>query len=432
MIRIPRTILFFPDKEKDKEDALLRCRVKWESSRRIISFSVGYRVTISRWDAETQSCLKGSYHSKRRTPAATINAEIKRFHDIIDEVFHEFEAAEDIPSEDKLREALSESLGLVRKRQDTLVSKLILEFISEQGALNAWTDSTYKAMNNMRNHLLAFDASLRIDDLSSDALARYTDFLRQDVKGPDGSIMKEGLRNSTLTRQLGYLRTFLRWADSKQILKTHDYLTYHPRIKTIPNKVIFLEWDELMSVYSLQFSEAEAFLDKYRDIFCFCCFTSLRFSDALNLRWSDIRNNVMSVTTVKTSDPIRIELNSYALEIIGKYAEEDYPDNCVFPRVVNQRMNQHLRDIGKKAGIVSPVHRIWYKGSERIEETLPKWQLLTSHCGRRTFICHALSMGIAPNIVMKWTGHADYDSMRPYIDIAQSATESAMKKFEEN
>lgn len=34
-------------------------------------------------------------------------------------------------------------------------------------------------------------------------------------------------------------------------------------------------------------------------------------------------------------------------------------------------------------------------------------KLVGTHTGRRTFIVNALSMGITPNVVMKWTGHMD-------------------------
>lgn len=46
---------------------------------------------------------------------------------------------------------------------------------------------------------------------------------------------------------------------------------------------------------------------------------------------------------------------------------------------------------------------------------------------RRTFICLALSNGIAPQVVMKWTGYSDYKAMRPYIDIAEKTKSDAMK-----
>ena len=41
-----------------------------------------------------------------------------------------------------------------------------------------------------------------------------------------------------------------------------------------------------------------------------------------------------------------------------------------------------------------------------------------------------LSIGIAPQVVMKSTGHADYKSMKPYIDIAEKAKTDAMDAME--
>jgi hypothetical protein len=38
-------------------------------------------------------------------------------------------------------------------------------------------------------------------------------------------------------------------------------------------------------------------------------------------------------------------------------------------------------------------------------------------------------LGIPPNIVMKWTGHSDYSSMKPYIDIVDDIKATSMTKF---
>lgn len=38
--------------------------------------------------------------------------------------------------------------------------------------------------------------------------------------------------------------------------------------------------------------------------------------------------------------------------------------------------------------------------------------------GRRTFICKILALGILAQVVMKWTGHSNYKTMRPYIDLS--------------
>ena len=36
---------------------------------------------------------------------------------------------------------------------------------------------------------------------------------------------------------------------------------------------------------------------------------------------------------------------------------------------------------------------------------------------------------IPPQVIMKWTGHSDYKSMKPYIDIATKTKSDAMQKI---
>lgn len=66
----------------------------------------------------------------------------------------------------------------------------------------------------------------------------------------------------------------------------------------------------------------------------------------------------------------------------------------------------------------------------RLSSLQPKWELAGTHTGRCTFIVNALSMGITPNVVMKWTDHSDYKVMKPYIDIVDSIKASSMTKFD--
>lgn len=57
--------------------------------------------------------------------------------------------------------------------------------------------------------------------------------------------------------------------------------------------------------------------------------------------------------------------------------------------------------------------------------------MMGTHAGRRTFICFALSSDISPQVVMKWTGHSDYQTKKPYIEIAEQTKANAMKLFED-
>jgi integrase len=192
--------------------------------------------------------------------------------------------------------------------------------------------------------------------------------------------------------------------------------------------VIYLTWDELMKVWDV---ELDGLYEDVRNIFCFCCFTGLRFSDAMNLRWSDVGKNAIRITTVKTADPLTIDLNKWSEEILGRYVDEGFPDDRVFPSTANQVANRYLHRICEICGISAPVHLTTYKGADRTDEVRPKHELVTSHAGRRTFVVNALSMGIPPSVVMKWTGHSDYKAMKPYIGVSDAAKAEAMAKFNE-
>lgn len=93
-------------------------------------------------------------------------------------------------------------------------------------------------------------------------------------------------------------------------------------------------------------------------------------------------------------------------------------------------MNEHLKEMAKMCELNTPITTTIYKGTKRIETTIPKYELITTHAGRRTFISNAIMLGIPPEIVMKWSGHSDYKSMKPYIEIANKAKKEAMSLFD--
>ena len=138
----------------------------------------------------------------------------------------------------------------------------------------------------------------------------------------------------------------------------------------------------------------------------------------------------MLITTIKTHDDLAIELNKTTTAILTKYANCDFPGGKALPVITNQKMNDYLKELCELAGIDTPISEVFYKGGVRHEITAPKYALMSTHAGRRTFICKALSMNIPPEVVMKWTGHSDYKAMKPYIAVADKVKAEAMKLFD--
>ena len=86
------------------------------------------------------------------------------------------------------------------------------EFVKVNGKLNDWTSATYEKFAALRNHLFTFDKKLTFDKFDEDGIANFIDYLG-----------KKGMKNSTINKQLGFLRWFLRWCYEKGYHTNHTF-----------------------------------------------------------------------------------------------------------------------------------------------------------------------------------------------------------------
>ncbi len=75
-------------------------------------------------------------------------------------------------------------------------------------------------------------------------------------------------------------------------------------------------------------------------------------------------------------------------------------------------MNEYLKEFCEKAEINEPVKTVKYRGSERIEMTHKKFEVISTHTARRTFISLSLQKGMKPDVIMAITGHTTYRMMQ--------------------
>ena len=426
-MNIKRNIIFTLESRKKNgvlivENVPIRMRVNFASKR--IEFTTGYRIDAAKWDADKQR-VKNGCSNKLKQSASEINASLLGYYTEIQDIFKKFEVEEIMPTQEQIKEAFNalhkpiEEEVKPSKSMPNTFYKVFDEFVRDCGRQNDWTDSTYEKFAAVKNHLMNFRDELTFDFFDERGLNNYVTYLR-DVKE---------MRNSTIGKQLSFLKWFLRWAFKKGVHQNNAYDSYKPKLKSTQKKIIFLTWEELNKLREFEIPTTKQALDRVRDVFLFQCFTGLRYSDVFNLRRSDIKGDHIEVTTVKTSDSLIIELNNHSKAILDKYKDVAFEDDKVLPVITNQKMNDYLKELAELAGIDEPVRQTYYRGNERIDEVTPKYALLGTHAGRRTFICNALALGIPPQVVMKWTGHSDYKAMKPYIDIADDIKANAMSKF---
>ena len=427
-MNIKRNIIFtLESRKKDgvliTENVPIRMRVNFASKR--IEFTTGYRIDATKWDADKQR-VKNGCSNKLKQSASEINASLLEYYTEIQSIFKRFEVEDAMPTPEQIKEAfnalhkpVSEEPKPKKEALPCDFFQVFDDFVEDCGRQNNWTDSTFEKFAAVKNHLTNFREGLTFEFFDERGLNDYVGYLR-DVKE---------MRNTTIGKQLSFLKWFLRWAFKKGVHQNNAYDTYKPKLKSTQKKIIFLTWEELNKLREFKIPSNKQALERVRDVFLFQCFTGLRYSDVFNLRRSDIKGDHIEVTTVKTSDSLIIELNNHSKAILDKYKDVAFENDKVLPVITNQKMNDYLKELAEMAGIDEPVRQTYYKGNERIDDVMPKYALLGTHAGRRTFICNALALGIPPQVVMKWTGHSDYKAMKPYIDIADDIKANAMSKF---
>lgn len=388
--------------------------------------TTGYSISPDKWNKERQRVKQGFSNANGIT-YNVINNKLSEIESHFSKLENQIEITN--TTDFNLKDEFADKFrtNKTKKKAETIFDH-IDEFISEVGRLNDWTVSTVEKFNALKNHLKAFDPALKYENLDESGLISFMDYLKNVPLA--GGV--QGMRNSTIKNRISFLKWFLRWATKKGYNNELAFLSFNPKIKTIKStdkEIVFLDWEELIHVYNFEFPDNKKYLTRVRDVFCFSCFTGLRYSDTANLKRSNVHETYISLTSIKDSDNLKIELNKYSKAILDKYKDEQFPYDRALPVISNQRSNEYLKEMAKLCGIDKPVTEVYYKGNERIEEVKPKYEKICTHTARRTFISNALMKGIPVNVVMKWTGHSDYNAMKPYIAIADTAKKDEMDKF---
>lgn len=423
-MHINRTVKFILHK-RNKDDATnlairMRCVIRGQKP---LDIATGHHIDAVDWDADAQ-CARG-------TNASVINRTLNTWRATMDEIFARYELIEKRePALDELRDlfndmvgrsvpAIANTIGDVPNETDDLF-KVFDIFVATMSKQNSWTPSTHEKFHSLRNHLKAFDANLSFVTINDAKLAKYTDYLHNLE-----------MRNTTIMKNLAFVRWFLRWAANAGWYKGKSHETFKPRLKgTDCKEIIYLTIEELKTIETHVFPPQRIGLEHVRDVFVFCCYTGLRFSDAAKLKRSDIHGDTIHVVTKKTRDALVIELNKHSRAILEKYKDAGLPDDKALPTISNVKTNAYLKNLGLECGIDEPTRVVYFMGNERHEHVFPKYQLLTTHVARRTFVVTALYLGIPAEVIMRYTGHSSFSAMKPYVAIVDELKRKSMDLFD--
>lgn len=237
---------------------------------------------------------------------------------------------------------------------------------------------------------------------------------------------------NTICHDLSLIKTICRYAEDKGVQINKEVFKW--TFKTEKIEIVYLNEDDLLKIQNT--TDLPDYLDNAKDWLLISCYTAQRISDFMRFDKSMIRTEknkqgkkvqLIEFTQVKTSSTIAVPLHQKVIEILEKR-------NGDFPRPISdQKYNDYIKEVCKAAKINERV-----KGSIMVETeensgiyrkkqgTYYKWELVTSHIGRRSFATNYFGV-IPTRLIMSATGHAKEDMFMKYIGKTQ--TEQAKELF---
>ena len=294
---------------------------------------------------------------------------------------------------------------------------------SHRNRKKLWEHPSFDKLSAVQSQLHKMNPKLLMDSITGETLDEYQNFL-----------ICEGYNNTTIENHMFAFKRILKWADEKGYLKFGSDVMKH-KIKKLkiakPTPFNYLTWKEFLKFYNYKFDELEKDLELARDRFCFCCATSLRHSDLELLKKShfDDPDNPTSFTiiTKKTIDAPTIFLNEYSKSLYMKYKDMKTDKGLLFPRKSNQKMNKCLKKIAHRLEITREVSKTEYCGNDRSDITTKICDIIATHTGRRTFVVHCAEEGWTEEMIRSYTGHEDFEAMRPYFAIGDKKRRMLME-----
>ncbi len=196
------------------------------------------------------------------------------------------------------------------------------------------------------------------------------------------------------------------------------------RVKT-KNKVR-LSLEELDALLSLDLSNNER-LEKVRDLFIVGSFSGLRFSDWHKITKDQIFTTsegyeMIRVLAEKTRKYTPIPLLPELKQVLEKYSYH-------LPTISSQKFNEYIKEVCQLALGNAMFMRIYSQGGQTKDETIGKWQAVSSHAARRSFVSNFLQLEISPTLIRQITGHATEKQLFEYADLeADELAETFGKK----
>tara|TARA_R110002072_G_scaffold100304_3_gene220897 strand:+ start:398 stop:1570 length:1173 start_codon:yes stop_codon:yes gene_type:complete len=358
---------------KDKMKDGGRCPLHWEATvnGQVFKFSTGKVIELKHWDNLKKEAKKGCGYSM------VLNGYLRNTINDYEEYMIGLENKE-IPLSKKKLEVFFRG------------EKKVTFYDFFERTVKRWEGdkkpSTINSYLNTLKIMKLMDSDVDFGDIDYEFINKWDYYLKTER---NNKVMGRFNRHKCL-------KAIIKEAMLQGYMTKTPYL--HFKIKKQESKREFLPIEEVKRLMELELPTKHIRLQRSKDMFLFCCFTGLRYSDVVRLTWRNIQldadetKGILTIEMMKTSKEVKTALIPTAIEILQRY-RRDSLDKPIFDHISNQAVNRNMHVLMRLVGI-----------NKRI----------TFHCSRHSFASNHLEVDTSISKLKDMLGHADISQTQIY------------------
>jgi integrase len=389
-----------------------------------LRLSTKERVLVSQWNREKQRI----YQRIETEEAKRVNQRLDALENMVLRYLNALKEGSDAPTSADVKKHIGKCIDQAKNTEHTdFFWKLFDAFVVYK---EKTTQSHQDYDNALRKHLqtteqlsgipLTFEALQYQEQGFVEHMRNYLLYKAINQKGT------QGLQVNTIWKQFKNLKAFLNWCvDHTYISK---FSTKHMHIQTEVIHHVYLTEKELSALEKLELNEDKKIV---RDLFLVSCETGMRFSDVSQLGANMRQQGLFEIYPKKTRDKrvsnrILIPFSSRVKRILETYENGDLP-HYSYSKI--HTFNKLLKEICQQAEIHESItyYRKIQNKSASVERK--KYELISSHTGRRTFCTLKFLAGMPSHVIMKFSGHSSEQNFLRYLRLDAEITAKTYKSF---
>lgn len=331
-------ILFYIKRSNPKKNGKVAIMGRITIDGKRSQFSTKLEIYPDKWNNEWGKSIGNS------TEATAINSMLDKIRGKIVTYYYKLMDIDGYASPDKIKNIL---LGFEEKGKTIIYyfNKFNEQYRSKVGV--TVTRTTYLRYELVKKRLSEFmEKTYKVKDMpyreiTTVFIQKFYQFLRSKYKSGNNNAMKT----------IQHLRAIFFYIKNSGEYFPDPFANF--KISFEKKERSFLTKAELIALYNKKLPSER--LERVRDIFLFCSYTGLSYSDLQNLTKEKIRTNIdghlwIMATRNKTGIPYKVRLLDIPIAILKKYEYlQEYGE--LLPIISNQKMNEYLSEITNICGI---------------------------------------------------------------------------------